>query len=302
MAFNVSALTGWVNENSQTLLTQALLGNQTAQLITILPGVKYKQTLKYLDTDLLLQAGGCGYATSGTTTLSDKEVSVVSLKVQETLCPEDLNTTSMQLSMKPGYNTSIPFEQQWSDRKVKQLQTKVENMIWSTTTSSSLKCEGLIHAMEDDSTVNDYTFNPCATGLTYSNWLTAVYGMFNLLSPEAKSKTDLTLFVGFDTFSLIVQALVVGNLYHIDMSGNSGVAPFIFPGTSIKVTPIKALDASCHMVLSPASNLILVTDLLSEEDRMKIWWSEDNQEVRSTIDFKIGTSYYWGNEIVLAQA
>lgn len=300
MAFNVSALTGWVNENSQTLLTQALLGNQTAQLITVLPGVKYKQTLKYLETDLLMQAGGCGYNPSGNTTITDKEVSVVSLKVQETLCPEDLNKTSLQLSLRPGYNTSIPFEQQWGDRKVKQLQTSVESMIWSTTTSSSTKCEGLIYTMENDSDVHDYTFNPCTTGLTYTDWLNAVYGMYNHLS-EAKSKTDLTLFTGFDTFSLIVQALVVGNMYHIDMSGNSGVAPFIFPGTSIKVTPIKALDGGCHMVLSPASNLILVTDLLSEEDRIKVWWSEDNQEVRSTIDFKIGTSYYWGNEIVLAQ-
>lgn len=301
MAFNVSALTGFVNENSQTLLTQALLGNQTAQLITVLPGVKYKQTLKYLETDLLMQAGGCGYNPSGNTTITDKEVSVVSLKVQETLCPEDLNTTSLQLSLRPGYNTSIPFEQQWGDRKVKQLQTSVESMIWSTTTSSSIKCEGLLHTMEDDADVHDYSFNPCTTGRTAAEWCNAVFGMFNHLSPEAKSKTDLTLFVGFDVFGLMVQALVTGDLYHVDMTGNNGITPFIFPGTSIKVVPIKALDASCHMVLSPASNLILVTDLLSEEDRIKVWWSEDNQEVRSTIDFKIGTSYYWGNEIVLAQ-
>lgn len=301
MAFNVAALTGWVNENSQTLLTQALLGSQTAQLVSVLPGVKYKQTLKYLETDSLIQAGGCGYTASGNTTLTDKEVTVVSMKVQETLCPADLDTTALQLSMRPGFNTSIPFEQQWAERKIKQLQTSVETMLWSATAASSTKCEGLVYTMNNDADVHDYTFNPCTTGRTSSDYINALFDMFNHLSPEAKSKTDLTLFVNYTTFSLMIQALIIGNLYHIDVTGNSGTSPFVFPGTNIKVVPIKALDSQCVMVLAPASNLIVVTDLLSEEDRVKYWWSEDNQEVRSTVDFKIGTSYYWGNEIVLAQ-
>lgn len=299
MAFDVSTLTGWVNENSQELLTQALLGSQTADLITVIPGIKYKQTLKYLDTNAIIQAGGCGYNATGDTTLTDKEVSVVSLKVQEDLCPDDLEATSLQLSMSPGKNKSIPFERQWADRKVAQLQTALETMVWSATNASSTKCAGYKYLMDNDADVHDYSFNPCATGKTSSDWLAAVYGMFNHLSPETKAKTDLTLFVSFETFSLMVQALVVGNLYHIDMSGNSGIAPFIFPGTSVKVVPIKAIG--CFMVLTPASNLVWATDLLSESDGMEVWYSVDKRLVSSSIDFKIGTSYYWGNEIVLAQ-
>lgn len=299
MAFNVAALTGWVNENSQELLTQSILGSQTADLITVIPGIKYKQTLKYLDTNAIIQAGGCGYNATGDTTLTDKEVSVVSLKVQEDLCPDDLEATSLQLSMKAGKNQNIPFERQWADRKVLQTQTALETMVWSATAASSVKCDGFKYLMDNDSDVHDYTFAPCATGKTSSDWINGVYGMYNHLSAEAKAKTDLTLFVSYETFSLMVQALVIGNLYHIDMSGNSGIAPFIFPGTSIKVVPIKAIG--CFMVLSPASNLVWATDLLSESDGLEVWYSQDKRIVSSSIDFKIGTSYYWGNEIVLAQ-
>lgn len=299
MAFNVAALTGWVNENSQELLTQALLGSQTAELITVIPGIKYKQTIKYLETDAKIQAGGCGYTTSGTTTLTDKELSVVSMKIQEDLCPDDLEATSLQLSMKPGKNNSIPFERLWADRKILQLQTALETMIWSSTAASSIKCNGFKYLLDNDADVHDYSFAPCATGKTSSDWLAAIYGMFNHLSPETQSKNDLTLFVSYTTFNLIVQALVIGNLYHIDLSGNSGTQPFIFPGTNVKIVPIKAIG--CFMVLSPASNLIIGTDLLSEGDQLKVWWSEDSQIVKSTADFKYGTSYYWGDEIVLAQ-
>jgi hypothetical protein len=299
MAFNVTALAGWVNENSQTLLTQALLGSQTADLITVIPGIKYKQTLKYLETNAIIQAGGCGYSATGDTTLTDKEVSVVSMKVQEDLCPSDLEDTSMQLSMRPGKNQNIPFEQLWADRKVAQLQTAIETMVWSATNASSVKCAGFKYLMDNDAGVFDYSFNFCTTGRTASDYLNAVYAMFNKLTPETKSKTDLTLFVSYEAFALMIQALVIGNLYHIDMSGNNGYSPFIFPGTSIKVVPIKAI--ACFGVLTPASNLVWATDLLSESDQLKVWWSEDQQIVKSTVDFKVGTSYYWGNEIVLAQ-
>lgn len=299
MAFSVAGLTGWVNENKQDLLTQMLIGSQTASLVTVIPGNKYKMTVKYLETTATIQAGGCGYTTNGTTTLSDKEISVVSLKSQESLCPDDLELTSMQLSMNPGKNTKIPFEQLWAERKVKQLQTANETMIWSATSGTTTKCAGFKYLADNDSAVQDYSFNVATTGYTSTTWLNAVYAMFNKLSADAKSKTDLTLFTSYETFNYMIQCLVIGNLYHIDMSGNSGIAPFIFPGTSIKVQPIKAISG--YMLLTPASNLIISTDLLSDSDNFKVWYSEDNRIVQSSIDYKLGTSYYWGDEIVLAQ-
>jgi hypothetical protein len=300
MAFVITDLTGWVNENSQTLMTQGLIGNQTGQLVTIMPGIKDQESIKYLDTELVVAAGGCGYSPSGNTTLGKKTISVVSLRTQETLCPEDLNTTSLQLSMKPGFNQSIPFEQQWADLKVKKLQRAIEDMVWSTTNASSVKCAGWLYLAANDTTVLDYTFGVCNTGQTASDYINALFGAFNKLAPEAKSKTDLTLFVGYGTASLMIQALILGNLYHIDATDKSaGIQPFMFPGIPIKVVPIRALDTKCEWVLTPASNLIIGVDLLNENDQIDLWWSTDSKEVRSSMQWKIGTNYYWGDEIVL---
>lgn len=299
MAFDISAINyTWVNENNQNLLTEAIIGAQTASLVQVYPGVKYKENLKFLATDAWTQAGGCGWSASGNTTLTDKDVIVTSLKWTESLCPDTLETTALQLSMRAGKNEQIPFEQAYVSLKTKQIQTVLETMYWSSTAASSVKCGGLIYLLNNDSDVHDYVFNPCATGQTFSTWAAAVYGMYNHLSPEAKNFNDLTLFVSYSTFSLMQQAMVIANMYAIDQTGPNLMA-FRFPGTNVTVQPIKALG--CYMVLSPSSNLLWVTDLVSEEDKINLWFSQDNQEVRFVANGKIGVSYYFGDYIVLAQ-
>ena len=301
MAFDITAINyTWINENNQNLLTEAIIGAQTPQLIQVYPGVKYKENLKYLETNALTQAGGCGWTASGTTTLTDKDVAVVSLKWTEKLCPADLETTALQLSMRAGKNENIPFEQAYVNLKTKQIQTVLETMYWSSNAASSVACEGLVHQLNADADVHDYSFNPCTTGQTFSTWAAAVYGMYNHLSPEAKNFDDLKLFVSYGTFSLMQQAMVIANIYAIDQTGPNLMA-FRFPGTNVTVQPIKALDNQCVMILSPASNLLWVTDLVSEEDKIDMWWSQDNQEVRFVADGKLGAAYYWGEYIVLAQ-
>ena len=301
MAFNVGALTQWVNDNSQELLTKAVLQAETIPYITVIPGVKYKERLKYLATDALFQQGGCGFTASGTTTLTEKDLLVTTLKITEELCPEDLNSYSLQLSMKPGYNTNIPFEALYAEQKVKEIQKGIELMIWANTVASSTNCSGFLYLMNNDADVHDLTFAWCSTGNTASNYLAAIYAMQNALPAEIQSFDDLTLFVGHEVFRMIVQSLIIANLYHVDVTNNNGFTSFIFPGTNIKIVPVNGLNGTCDAVLTPASNLIYVTDLESEEDKLKVWWSEDYQIVRTVCNWKSGVSYYFGDYIVLSQ-
>ena len=301
MAFNVGGLTLWVNDNSQTLITAAVLEAQTVPFITVVPGIKYKERLKYLETDLILQAGGCGWVASGTTTLNEKDLVVTSLRTMEELCPDDLEKYSLQLSMKAGKNTTIPFEQLYVQQKVKEIQKSIELMIWSSTNASSTKFAGFKYLMNNDADVIDNSFAWSATTWTASDYLTQIYAMQTLLPAEIQSMTDLTLFCGHEVFRKIVQALVIANLYHIDLSGNDGLSAFVFPGTNIKVQPVNGLNGMKYAVLTPASNLIFATDLMGEEDNIAVWYSQDNQQVRTVSNFKAGVEYYFGSYIVLSQ-
>lgn len=299
MAFVVSDLTGWVNSNSQELLTKSVLESETIPYITVLPGVKYKQELKYISTNAIIQAASCGYNTNGSTTLTGKDVSVTALKVQEDLCPADLDTTSMQLSMRPGFNTSIPFAALIAEQKVKEVNKAIEVMIWANHSGDTTHFAGLQSLFIADSDVHDITdFDWTATGNTASDYIGAVYEMQNTLPAEVQSLNDLTLFVGHEVFRKVVQQLVISNLYHIDLAVNNGLTPFMFPGTNIKLVPVNGLNGLGFAALTPASNLVYVTDLQSESDAFKMWWSEDFQTVKSSITWKSGITYYYGDYIV----
>ena len=62
MAINVSALSEYVNQNNGELLTKAVLGAKTLDYIDIMPGVKFKDTLNYLDSTIVFGDGStCGW-------------------------------------------------------------------------------------------------------------------------------------------------------------------------------------------------------------------------------------------------
>ena len=57
MAINVSTLSEYVNQNNGELLTKAVLGAKTLNYIDIMPGVKYKDVLNYLDSTVVFKNG-----------------------------------------------------------------------------------------------------------------------------------------------------------------------------------------------------------------------------------------------------
>lgn len=301
MAFNVTGLGTWINENTQDLISAAILESTTISTVTLMPGVKYKEQIKFLEADSLIQASACGTpTTSGSTTLTDKDIEVKSLMVYETTCPEDFSKTSLQLSMKPGYNTEIPFEQQYADLKVKNLQKSIETMIWSATAGSTVKCEGWIYSFANDTDVVDKNFDWTATGLTASDYLGQVYTMTNGLPEAIQNMTDLTLYVSPAISRQMNQAFVIAGNYHIDATASDGNSAWYFPGTNISVKPTAGLVGITSVVLTPASNLIVATDLQNESEQFKLWYSEDDLLVKFLQQFKLGTSYYFGEYVVLS--
>lgn len=305
MAFNVAGLGAWVNENSQELISKAILDENTIANVTLMTGVKYKEAIKFLATETPIVAYACGTpTTSGTTTITDKDITVVPLMVYETLCPEDLAQKALQLSLKPGMAGSeeIPFEQAYSDQKIKNIQKKISEMIWSTTAASTVKCAGLVYTAENDATVLDRTFTWTATGLTSSDYLAEVFGMINALPGEVAIMDDLTLFCAPEISRKMTQAFVVANLFNYDATKSTGLEPWYFPGTNVLVRPTNGLVSSGSVFLTPANNIIVATDLQSDFESFKLWWSEDDQISKFLSKFRIGADYYFGEYIVLSNA
>ncbi len=105
MAFDVSALANYTKENEALLVTSSVLGSKTASLIksqgNVMVGVKSAETINIMDTDAIFQSGGtCGFNASGSTTFTQRTVTVGKIKVNESLCPKDLEAKYLEMSVR----------------------------------------------------------------------------------------------------------------------------------------------------------------------------------------------------------
>lgn len=143
MAFDLSAISAYVKDNTDVLLSSAITGSKTAELIMkeghVQTGIKTSERLMDFDTDAVLQDGdGCGFNASGTTAITARTLTVAPIKVNEALCIDDLAKKYTQLLMQKGSNPeSLPgtLEAAYVDRKVSRIDSKMEKLMWQGDTT-----------------------------------------------------------------------------------------------------------------------------------------------------------------------
>jgi hypothetical protein len=134
MAIDVTGIVDYIKENPTEIATEAVLGLRSLDYLTIQPGVRSSIKVNKLVTDAVLQAGGCGWSPSGTTTLSQSVLVVTDYKVQEELCDEDFMPKIYQLIGKGANDENFSLETAYVDSKVKAIQNSLDNLIWNATT------------------------------------------------------------------------------------------------------------------------------------------------------------------------
>jgi hypothetical protein len=76
--YDLSGLSVYVDENKLPLLMASVFSGDTASTFEIQDGIKYKDTLNYLDAEVLFRANtGCStFTASGDTTFTQKEIAI----------------------------------------------------------------------------------------------------------------------------------------------------------------------------------------------------------------------------------
>jgi hypothetical protein len=312
MAFNVDALAAYTEQNEALLVTDSVLGAKTAALIksagNVMVGVKSAETINIMDTDAIFQAGGsCGFNASGSTTFTQRTVTVGKIKVNESLCPKDLEAKYLQKALPTGsMYDSIPFEQEFADKKAKTIAAQLETSLWQGDTSSVNvnlnKFDGLVKLIGAASGVvaaNASTFisgAPLST-ITAGNVISIFDGVYQAIPAQVVAADDMTIFCGQDVFRTYTVALKNANQFHysIDVKADS---EFVLPGTPIKVIALQGLNGTNKVYAMRVSNLFLGTDLLNEEEKFEIFYAKEADQVRFVSEFKMGVNVAFPDEIV----
>jgi hypothetical protein len=302
LAYDVSTIGGYVDQVGGELLSKALIGATTPKYVNVRLGIKGTQALNLLNSTAYFQDGTCGWSPSGTTTYTQHNITTCAEKYNEALCYKDLYDTYQSMLMAPGQTQeSVPFEQQIADLKVKQIQQRIEQQLWQATTAGG-SCFNGFKLLISTSTGN--TFNTAVanvSGVTFSssaaygvsgNPITEVDLLINGLDDNAMSREDLRVFMSYANFRLYVQALTRANFFqnYIGSTDITGMMEATHPNTNVKVIPTIGLNGSNQVVIGPAEYMVVGYDLLSDHEKLVIWYSKDFDELRLRANYNYGVT------------
>lgn len=305
MALNVAGLTQYVDENKMALIKKMILGGRTLRYITTQPDIKSVATINIINSNLVAQANTCGWNEAGTTILTQQDLSVCPLKINESICLSTLENYYTQKLMRPGsYNEQIPFEEIYASEKADQISALIDDLIWkgnvATGVGNLALCDGFIKLADvnfSGSVVDGNVQN--VTALTASNIISVVDDITSVVPTNIWGQDDLLLFMGYDTYRLWSLALRNANLFHYTGAENQGEDySQLIPGTNIRAVAVRGLNGTNKMFLSSASNFYFGTDLLSDAEEFQIFYSFDFDEVRFRSKWKQGVMFAFPDYVV----
>lgn len=288
--FNLSSLATYTDEVGGELIRKAILEGETAKIIKVQPGVKGSQAINLLDSTLYVQDGSCGWSSSGQTTYTQRDITVCQYKVNEALCPQDLNDYWLGQLLTPGsYNESVPFEQQISELKSAQISQYIENLMWQA--SSATTCFSGFKELVDNTA--DVITVTGTSALTSTNALAQVDLLVEAIPDDIVNRTDLVVFMSHANYRKYLINYRTANYYHFNPENSYEDFKTFHPATNILVHPVGGLNGSNKLVLAPAGYMVMGVDLMSDSETLKMFYSVDFDEVRLRSNFKIGVQIAW---------
>jgi len=319
MAFDVSALTDYVEQNETELITRSLFLSKTSDLIraqgNVMTGVKNAETINELSTDAIFQDGsGCTRVSSGTTSLTQRTVTVGKIAVVEDICVDDLEKKYLSKKLAIGSGLQqIPFEKEYTDLKSGIISEELETAIWQGDTTSGnanlKRFDGFIKLIDAAGTAilaNTSTYvtggqvTVAGGGITSNNIRAIVSAMWKSLPARVTGKSDIRIFCGWDFFNLFMDSYTEKNLFNFAPSGSEVKAEngeVVIPGTVYKLTAVHGLDGTNRVYALRTSNMWAGTDLEDEWEKWTIMPDQFKDYLRFKARFKYGVNVAYPDEI-----
>lgn len=315
MALSFSGLNAYTKELVQPLLTSAVIGARTQQMIMdggiVLTGVKGPTALPTMDTDAVFATQSCSFDASGTTTFSQVVLTPGKIKVEEKICPKDLEAYFTSQALKAGSTYedfgNADFLAAYLAKKNARIAGQLETAIWTGASGSANpnlnKFNGIsaiINAGSPiDANVSGFTgvSGSAIATITSSNVIAATEGIYKAIPAAVMAKGDVKIFVGYDWYRLLILAYRALNLFSYNPQ-DVNAQSFILPGTNVEIVPVNGLNTTGDAFAISLSNMAIGLDLESEEENYQMLYNPYENDVRFRAQWKIGVAIPFTSEAV----
>ena len=302
MAINTSALTAYTEEHRLPLLRKAVIGGKSAKLFNLQTGVKGATALNLLNTDVQFGDGSaCGWNEAGTASLSQRIITPGYPKVNMSLCDKQLLKywTNYEVRVAAGQKT-LPFEEDFMNSIVEGVAAALEKAIWQGDTVSGdanlNKFDGIVKIAGAATVAATTAYNAASIATTLN-------AMYAALPSAAFSKGEVVAYISESDYRKYIQELIANGNLVITNGVNDVAMPesVLIPGTNVRVYGVAGLDGVQKAYMSYKDNFVFGTDMEGDEEKLEMWYSQDNREFRVAIEFTAGVQIAYPDMLVVAQ-
>lgn len=287
-----NSLPDYIENKKDELFVKAVASTKTLDYIEIMPSVKYKENLNYLDSTVVLADGSeCGWTPQGSDTFSARTIEVHPVTVQKEFCWKDLRKTyaNYQLNFEAGRET-LPFEEKIAQSQIAAINKEVEKGIWQGITAANV--EGFLAQMAADNAVID-------VNLTEQTGIVAKVEAVIAAIPAGALEKGVNVFLSWTDFRAYVKAI------NAECCANRGivdanVTDLIYAGDSrIKLVPVAGLEGTNKIVAAPYDALVYGTDIEGSEGVYRFFYDVKESKFLFEVLFACGTALKYPDEVVL---
>lgn len=304
MAIDVTKLPAYTEEHRLPLLRNAVVGNRTAKEFNLYTGLKGKTALNLLNTTVTFGDGSsCGWNEAGKSEMSQRTIEPGYLKVNMSFCDKALLKTWANYGVRiaAGQKT-LPFEEDFMAGVIDGIKANLEKAMWQGDTASEdanlNKFDGMIKILGEAEVAGTYTVQ-AADDIT-----TIINKTYALIPSAAYEKGEVVMYVGYDSYRDYIQKLLAnGNLVITNVVNDVAMpTSVLIPGSNVRVIPVGGLDnQKLKAVASYRDNFIYGVDLSGDDEKLDMWYSQDNREFRLAVEFLAGVQVAYPDLVSVAK-
>lgn len=282
MAFDLTALTAYTDENSLDLIAKAVLNTDLMGEIDLRSGLAAGTVaINLMDGDLNVADLACGWNPSGDVNFSQVDIVIRDKQVKMDLCPEDLRQYWLSQRMSAGADLeSVPFEEVIAGYYVERISKYNEAYL--------IDGDGTGEGIKDQVTAaNGATVPAGAAAWTLANAVDQALDIFDGINEASKDRDDLIMIVSPANFNTLRRALVAQNYFHYDQGDGRS---FELPGANIKVVKTSGLTGSNYVAAGPASMIVGGTGLTDDMSTVQFFFDKGQDVVKFIAKWRLGVA------------
>jgi hypothetical protein len=315
MGLNVAALNDFNNEVAGRIVLQTVYQGNTTEYVSVQEGIKFQEPLNLIAVNPYFQGGDSVSTASGSATFTQRNITVTKRTAYDSWNLQTLTEKYLGVSSLPegSYEETFSLLSDLTEDLVKKAQQSNDVFLWqavsgsqfagSTVTPLSDGFKALISGSTSGVVVATGTG---ATPITGSTAYTQLTSMLSQADANILDDESLTFFVGTRVFQRIINGLTTQNLFHFDpttVARRGGFYEVPLPGyPNVKIVGIYGLASSERVILGPATDMVVGTDLLSDTNNYQLWYDINSDTLKYRLRNKLGVQighpeYYVSNDL-----